>query len=515
MKPFLYLLCLADPSCLWSQPVPNTPFSLTGVIESFTLDAPTPLSSAKIRVHGINVQIPANLIVQMPGTYMTPADLFREPQIIAPTATSGRIVDLSKTVFRAFSCLSLADINDPAKACSIRGSIEATVIGNIIGGNYIADLVWISHNALAEASGVVDSVSSNPPELTVHSHAGDLVRVRINDPEGRFSIAHSDDVRFKSDDENPTIHAESGYPMCISRGALDPLCPGANRPAANPNRFTIGAIRQSADYPACPACDPRVAAPIIAGDQIVYSGTLMADAAGTFISAHTIEVNVAIYTAPCSSNCTGVPVYVFIEGSRAGTGGVPFPNLSQDVIGRNLPPPAIATHVKVEGMTTDPTRPVRVFAVDVEPTTGDESRRLLATIPAAAAPFGRFRLVLPPANHLPAAREILAVPAGVNEATGISSTVVGRVLVSGLYQAPVGEFVFAESNLPGQRPIPMNFESLCFLLDGSGPLATRPWSGAPPASIPTVGRLAPFPFSGQTAKDLDAFGNALCRTPLP
>ena len=61
-------------------PFGATPFAIVGHIQKFTLDSGTPgtsrLSGAKMMVNGINVVIPANLIVQMPASYLTADDIF-------------------------------------------------------------------------------------------------------------------------------------------------------------------------------------------------------------------------------------------------------------------------------------------------------------------------------------------------------------------------------------------------------------------------------------------------------
>ena len=82
-------------------------------------------------------------------------------------------------------------------------------------------------------------VSPLSPSFTVASPTD--TRVQINDPVGRFGLKHSPDPRFTADTDNATVHAKTGYPMCIPRTdpavADDPLCPKVNRPldaAGNP-----------------------------------------------------------------------------------------------------------------------------------------------------------------------------------------------------------------------------------------------------------------------------------------
>jgi hypothetical protein len=55
--------------------------------------------------------------------------------------------------------------------------------------------------------------------------------IRINDPNGKFGAAYTASPLFTADDENPSIVAYSGFPMCVPRSANDVACPIANRPA--------------------------------------------------------------------------------------------------------------------------------------------------------------------------------------------------------------------------------------------------------------------------------------------
>jgi len=55
--------------------------------------------------------------------------------------------------------------------------------------------------------------------------------IRINDPNAVFSSGYTLNPDFTADDENPSITAYSGFPMCIPRSASDPLCPASQRPA--------------------------------------------------------------------------------------------------------------------------------------------------------------------------------------------------------------------------------------------------------------------------------------------
>lgn len=521
---------------LLAQPpasVPNRPFTLIGFIEEFKLNGvtagvPADLQPATLRVNGIDVTIPQNLIIQMPGSYLTSADIFRGPRGLASP------IGLS-------SGLALNDPTPPLAA------YEASIIGNILpNGEYVAGMVGISQHSLASGDGVIESITTNtnPPEILVKSGKGTAtVRLRLNDPRGRFSRPHSDDIRFRSDDQNPTIGSETGFPVCLADPTNATFCPDANRPhcsadplsaafcadAKNPDgsfkhlrRFVAGLRNVTEIDPKntcrdcrialCPTCDPRKPAPLRPGDYITFSGTLVQTKPERIISVHTLTAAIAIYTSPGAS-----PAYVNIETSRYGTGGVPFPGINQEQgFGRKLPAPATTTNIKIEGMTTDPSRRVQVWAIDVNPTTGDDVRRSsgnppqpLQALTPAAIPLGRWREVLTAANHLPPSRELRAVVEG-EPFLGVPVTIRGVGFALGPYQAPVEEFIFPEGTTPGTGPVPMNFESLCFLRDGSGPLKTL---DRPGSSSVVVGQLKPFPVSGSIPMvQTNVFGVPICAT---
>src|SRR6185369_456817 len=151
-------------------------------------------------------------------------------------------------------------------------------------------------------------------------------------------------------------------------GAVDPECPQSNRPIAPycksysqelgipafpvPNMgycMTYVMDPPSAPAPAavvgqCPGSDPLCPtdptkqAPFEVGDNITFQGTLKADAAGVYVSAHTVIANLGIYTQPNTP-----PAYTFVEEVLVGTGARPVAGLNQEATAR----------VKFVGFTTD------------------------------------------------------------------------------------------------------------------------------------------------------------------
>jgi hypothetical protein len=92
-----------------------------------------------------------------------------------------------------------------------------------------------SQPSLNTGSGTISKIDYDTGRI--HVDTGDPSNpaiIEINDPNGRFGLNHSPDPRFSVDDQNPTIRAATGYPMCVPRTdpatADDPLCPQINRP---------------------------------------------------------------------------------------------------------------------------------------------------------------------------------------------------------------------------------------------------------------------------------------------
>lgn len=473
---------------------PPTAFQVIGEIDAFTVATPAnPLSAATITVHGMQIDIPANLIIQMPASYLTPSD----------------IVSLNPTHVAGETGLAKSDTKPPLV------SFEATVIGNIVGGRHVAGLVYISQGFLTSGAGFITSINSITGTITIGSDptvpaAATDAQVHLNDPDGRFGAKTTWDERFTADLGNPTIRAETGYPMCLPRSAADPECPESNRPkqgAAALGSFVMGSTdlpptpAGAPSVPHCSACDQTKQAPFEVGDYVAYSGIYQEDAGGNrFIVAHTMVASVGIYTAP------GVdPAYIVQDTSLVGTRGVTITNPT-------LPPQETQDRFKLEGMTTDPSRAIDIYAIDVD-TAGAKTLRSLATVSSIKGPRGRFRQIVGknagvlfgPSGLMGATRELM-----VHVATGVSldgtavveppdppnpgdpqpAGTAANGLIAGQYVAPVGEYIFPESLVPGMVNLPNNFECLSFLQLGSGPLATIPHL---PGPEPAVGRLAPWP----------------------
>ena len=187
-------------------------FDTTGFLQGGTVDDgsmcpgvtdPDNLGGTAL-INGITITVPCNSIIQMPANEVT------WPQLLA----------------------------DPSLA-SLQPSFEISVTGNIVGDKHIAGLIYVSQQSLNGAVGVITSIDYGKGLIHVGAKAGaaDQAVVAINDPNGRFGRVSSFDPRFSVDDENPTIHAGTGFPMCVPRSdpgiTDDPLCPQKNRPKVN------------------------------------------------------------------------------------------------------------------------------------------------------------------------------------------------------------------------------------------------------------------------------------------
>ncbi|BDG01922.1 PKD domain-containing protein [Anaeromyxobacter oryzae] len=464
-------------------PQPVSPFDMTGFIEAASLDGTDVLAGGTITVNGTRIIVPRNTVLQMPATALTWEQVFElAPAPWGPTQTG----------------LALTD--NPAPMATY----EAHVIGNRVGDAYVAGLVFLSQASLMTGQGFINSIDYISGELRVGGVIGDPfsgTRVRINDPAGRFGRSWTFDPRFTIDEDNPTIRTGTGFPMCIPRidpaTGDDPLCPQTNRPK-DPGSAT-GYQPIFTMPPPGPGVTPdaRVMAPFEVGDYVEYAGVVAHDGAtptvnpfpsvigDTFISAYQVIGNVGIYTFPGTD-----PAYIALDVMLLGVAGTPDPVLVQEA----------TTRTRFEGFSTDPSRIVTLWGVDVDPCTGAASERDWGSIdvdpgPPTGAVKGRWRF-RPPSKilsgpsagtFLPPTRELRA------RISGALDTATPTGLVAGSYKAPIFEFLFPEGLGIGAGPVPANFQDFPFLAQGSGALSQGgavvgqlvPWPGATPPTAPS------------------------------
>jgi hypothetical protein len=444
-------------------------------------------------------------------------------------------------------------------------SFEMHAVGNIVGNRRIAGLLYASQQSLNAGTGVITGINYDTGNLQVDTgNPAAPATVQINDPNGRFGRPQSPDARFSVDDANPTIHAGTGYPMCVPRTdpavADDPLCPQANRPNLVPvtvaganiaavvggcRNFSVAGIvppvsgelsRPIAGQRYCSQFvmpgvaaraatgpDPRQQAPFEVGDSITFNGTLIpaTATAAAYISAHTIEANLGIYTMPGTQ-----PSYLAIGDFGVGTA---------DPSAISINGLAVETQDRIflESETTDVKTPVDIYMQDVNPTTGAVRNRWAtpfamtgeqngplqadgvtpigggittqqtgaqpqrARLRATKAPVG---LLSQPTRTIRVAVRSLCVPqAPVNDAAGnpvltsldtcLNNTAnqVANGLSAGQYFAPTFEFIFPENVKPGDALVPFDFWHLPFIVKGEGATTQS-------AIGPAVGPLEPAPW---------------------
>jgi hypothetical protein len=460
---------------------PVSPFDMTGFIQAATLGSATDLlAGGTLVVNGQTIVVPRNAIVQFPATFLTWEQVFElapPPYGLGSTPQTG---------------LALADKPTPVS------TYEAHVQGNRVAvagkpDQYIAGLITIANQALNAGQGFVNFIDYTTGELRVGGVPGDRKtgqRVQLNDPLGHFGRAVSADPRFTCDEQNPNVRSETAYPVCVPRfdpaAKDDPDCPQSNRPADGNGGFLKIFTMNPPDSAPLPL-DPTRMAPLEVGDFVTYAGTLVKDGpeptAGplpsldkTYVSAWTVIANLGIFTSPGSD-----PAYVAIDVSILGVGGAAAPGLPQEA----------TTRTKFEGFTTDPSRAIDLFGIDVDPCTGAESERHWGASdvdqgPPLGAVRGRWRyapptkiLSLPAAGtFLPPTREMYA------RIRFASNPTVSGGLVSGVYRAPIAEYLFPENLGIGSPPVPLNLQDFPYLAQGTGPW---PGNGA------IVGQLNPWP----------------------
>ncbi len=469
------------------QPV-GSPFEMTGFIQSATLDAGSdPFRGGTITLNNHLVVVPRNTIFQMPATSLTWAELFTlAPAPYGPTQTGMALNDLPKplTTFEV----------------GVQGNRIEQAQAGFPAGTYVAGLIFLDQLSLMGHQGYINFIDYTTGELymggTLNTPTG--TRVRINDPIGRFGRVMTHDARFTIDEDNPTIKTETAYPMCIPRvdpaAGDDPLCPNGNRPIDTTGRPKQIFIMPPAPAPtlteqASPATrpvplggDPWRMAPFKVGDYITAKGPLVADLVGHYVSVWGIDASVGIFTTPGT-----LPAYVAIDVMVMGIGPNNDVTLAQEGAKRTV----------VEGFTTDISTAISINGIDVDACNGFETDRLWAFQAVdpgppngAVAGRWRFRPAAPLFNlkgfpFLPPTRELHAF-----SLNGNATTLNG--LSAGEYTAPIFEFGGPENRGIGNPKVPMNFETMAFLAQGSGPRAAFDTG----ANLGVAGQLSPWP--GQT-----------------
>ncbi|KAI4724308.1 hypothetical protein E4T49_07966 [Aureobasidium sp. EXF-10728] len=385
------------------------PFILDGRLDSATASDGSYNSGGTISVNGYSVTIPQNLQVQFPAAF--------------------------------------APFKDFASAGSFVGH-EVSVIGNVVNGKAIAGLVQIGQYLLQASSGTVESINFAAGTMKIKGGP----TIAINDPNAVYSAGYTKSPLYTADDENPSITAFSGFPMCIPRSSSDPLCPSSNRPSG-----------QSTLAP-----DPLKMAPFQVGDYLEYSGI---NDGGIIVCYTIVAPSVQITTS-------GAPTYIRVEDAIVGI----FDGGTTSEFGDS----------KFIGYTSDPTAGITVSAIDVDPCTGEETERSVGSASYKAGDArNKWTWRAATTTTSKYTREYV-----IRASTGEKLT--DNKINAGRYVQPVLEFLFPEANVPGIVPPVNDFSNFPFLAqglgyDGNGNLfgQLNPWPGASAPAVKSCGAYSP------------------------
>ncbi|KAM5350960.1 hypothetical protein ACJ41O_003683 [Fusarium nematophilum] len=382
----------------------DSPLFIQGGFEEATVDDDSAYNAGgTITVNGFNMVVPKNLLVQFPAAWVPWKDFVA-----------------SKADFAGF---------------------ETLVMGNTINGVHRVAQVVIYEFFEGLSSGFIESLDYEDGSIKIRGGP----TVRINDPNGVFSVGYDGAPLMTADDQSPSITSFSGFPMCIPRNDTDPLCPLTNRPFNGPGTFT--------------APDPLVMAPFLPGDYITFTGFRRGN---EVIAFSIVADNVQIQTL-------GDIVYLRTE---LGLLGIDNPN-----------PNAETAESRFIGFTSNNRATLALYAMDVDPCTGETTDRIIATMGLRGGRNAQ--------NKFEYRNDILhsytreyRVTAEINGVEKKRTTKNG--IVSGTYVQPVNVWVQGEQNAPGTPPVPHDFSEMGFLTKGVG----RDDDGN------VWGPLSPFPQTG-------------------
>jgi hypothetical protein len=573
----LGLLCATAANAQLTAFNSNVPagFAVTGFIQAATLNPGGAANAGgTLTINNITMTVPDNSVIQMPANKLTWAQLFDVKQS-APVYDNSIPAQpappinhpANNSLGLPMTGLALSDAPaTPAAAGTFPGffpSCEVTVIGNIgttgVTGSpqFVVGLILPVAQEIANAgAGFITFIDYPSGRFEVNGtlnkqNTGSVVE--INDPLGRYGLAHSPDPRFTADTDNPTVHSGNGYPMGIPKvapPAIDPDRPTFNRPLNPPLNPPPGAPfphspflqvnapltafkMPAAANPGTTRPDPWKQVPFMVGDFVAYSGNLYKlhpndpvtpfDPARPvsatnrpmnqqfYISANTVTSDKLEFTTDTGPG----PAYMSLERSKVGTG----PAVPPPLVGRTVPAvPSLGINgavvpvvepkrnIVIVGFVTEPTALVDIFAVDVDPATGDENPRLLISVRPEAGPpamgnKGRFRFEVGNAAVLPVTREFLVqTQHGTatlqdrqrNQQVGLNGGALCG-LQWGQYQAPNFDYQIADAP-PGFPVSASNFNDFPFLVKGEGfrNIGATSFACQPPNNV-TVGPLTPFP----------------------
>ena len=269
----------------------STQVTLIGEIQSITvLNKADVWSKGVISVSGINVNIPRNLLIQLPFKRQTLQELYTQaPLACKPTGQTG--------LARSDSCFS----GNRGAIATIRANRQST--GEVIAGEVLINKAPESYIDYSEGYFRLNGVPKD---------ANTGVMVRINDPLARHTIQKgsgcstesgaapncSPDLRFAIDSDNYSAAFVTGVPLCIpstqtggarkvgadpTSGAGDPFCPLTNR-TLDPVIIPI------------PDETASLFVPIVLGESMLALGNFEVVNGIRFFSANNLQLHARIMT---------------------------------------------------------------------------------------------------------------------------------------------------------------------------------------------------------------------------
>jgi len=335
---------------------------------------------------------------------------------------------------------------------------EVSVTGNVVGGKAIAAQVYISQLFLQASQGTIQAVNDDGSMQIANGP-----KIRINDPNGVYSIGYKGSPFMTADDENPSISSWGGFPMCVPRNASDPLCPASNRPGNKQGVFT--------------APEPLLMAPFVPGDFVEYSG--YTNGAGEIVCFEIAALNVQISTG-------GTFSFLRVEDAIVGA-------YSAD-------PNAESAETRFIGYTSEKAgSPVKVSAIELDPCTGAETLRNINMNGFIDAGDVRNKFVI---RKKAAAGDTYTREYVLTTASGSKTTL--NQIKAGYYVQPVTEWIQPELAVPGAKPVAFEFAQMKHLTQGLGadengniwgPLDPFPQSGVKVFDPSTCPKIVPSPTS--------------------
>lgn len=507
-------------------------FAQAGFIQAATLDSTSPASGGTLTMNGVTMVVPANSVVQFPANTLTWAQLF-DHLLSSPVYDPAVPTQATPSIAAGASGLAMADNAAQTIGTSPDLPFNAIVFGNIdvqnrtgrgIGAYIVGLILPINQDLGNGGAGFINFIDYAKGRFEVGGVEGVAntgTVIELNDPTGRYGFAHSPDPRWSVDPDNPTITSLNGYPMGIPKvapPAIDPDRPTFNRrlnppigasghdPFLQPGSPLLAYFMPASTAPGRTQPDPWKQAPFMVGDYVTYTGVLYSNnpavpldptvsiSRQTYISANTVTAgNLMIYTASGTAGTVG-PAYIQIAGRAViGNGGsrVTVPaNATLGIQGGVIPNADPKLNIDIRGFCTDSTALVDIFAVDVDPTSGNQTLRKLGTalpnagvggVPAPKGVKGLWRLQVTKGNFLPVTRGYIArTRHGLRQLPPQTGTIrPADGLLAGQYFAPMFGFIFNEA-VQGFPATPTNFNTVPFLTLGEG-------------GNPSAGPLTPFP----------------------